>query len=327
MFKGISLGTLFERENYLTNHCLIRRDRVSTTPPWPPPSAPFSPATSAGSVKYDFCFNSASEPFPFSGFLLQISHLCYYFMILRSQRYNSNISTSVFFTNFMRKEREKIVALIISFLTRVLILIYSNKYLRKKYWCDIFRKYISLLQASAIVVLTTSGKTAHIVAKYRPLCPILAVTRFEQVSIWSEVGLVKWSIFDNVLVKSSPLCPILAFTRFDQVICIRPGVISPDQVEPGWQKTFFQHQPTFAVFWVISDFFLFVINKDFYLLFFINNNINRNLTSISWHVPWNVQDQIYFVNKIICDEFRKKWEKKSLLCGFLWRFFGGLGFL
>merc|ERR1719460_751328 len=37
-------------------------------------------------------------------------------------------------------------------------------------------------RASAIVVLTTSGKTAHIVAKYRPLCPILAVTRFDQVA-------------------------------------------------------------------------------------------------------------------------------------------------
>eukprot|EP00088_Acartia_fossae_P010820 TRINITY_DN1541_c0_g1_i3.p1 TRINITY_DN1541_c0_g1~~TRINITY_DN1541_c0_g1_i3.p1 ORF type:complete len:536 (-),score=228.63 TRINITY_DN1541_c0_g1_i3:587-2194(-) len=37
-------------------------------------------------------------------------------------------------------------------------------------------------RASAIVVLTTSGKTAHIVSKYRPLCPILAVTRFPQVA-------------------------------------------------------------------------------------------------------------------------------------------------
>merc|ERR1712168_1629668 len=35
-------------------------------------------------------------------------------------------------------------------------------------------------RASAIVVLTTSGKTAHTVSKYRPLCPILAVTRFPQ---------------------------------------------------------------------------------------------------------------------------------------------------
>jgi len=36
-------------------------------------------------------------------------------------------------------------------------------------------------KASAIVVLTTSGQTAHLVSKYRPQCPILAVTRFEQV--------------------------------------------------------------------------------------------------------------------------------------------------
>lgn len=38
------------------------------------------------------------------------------------------------------------------------------------------------LQASAIVVLTTSGETAHLCAKYRPHCPILAVTRFDQVA-------------------------------------------------------------------------------------------------------------------------------------------------
>lgn len=35
-------------------------------------------------------------------------------------------------------------------------------------------------QASAIVCLTTSGKTSHIVSKYKPHCPILSVTRFER---------------------------------------------------------------------------------------------------------------------------------------------------
>merc|ERR1711874_660178 len=35
-------------------------------------------------------------------------------------------------------------------------------------------------QASAIVVLTTSGATSHMVSKYKPHCPILSVTRFEQ---------------------------------------------------------------------------------------------------------------------------------------------------
>merc|ERR1739844_757158 len=35
-------------------------------------------------------------------------------------------------------------------------------------------------QASAIVVLTTSGATSHIVSKYKPHCPILSVTRFER---------------------------------------------------------------------------------------------------------------------------------------------------
>merc|ERR1719228_3119681 len=35
-------------------------------------------------------------------------------------------------------------------------------------------------QASAIVVLTTSGATAHMVSKYKPPCPILSVTRFDR---------------------------------------------------------------------------------------------------------------------------------------------------
>ncbi len=32
-------------------------------------------------------------------------------------------------------------------------------------------------QATAIVVITTSGKSAQAIAKYRPACPIIAVTR------------------------------------------------------------------------------------------------------------------------------------------------------
>ena len=37
-------------------------------------------------------------------------------------------------------------------------------------------------QAAAIITLTTTGLTAHLLAKYRPRCPIIAVTRHEQVA-------------------------------------------------------------------------------------------------------------------------------------------------
>lgn len=37
-------------------------------------------------------------------------------------------------------------------------------------------------KAAAIIVLTTSGTTSHLVSKYKPHCPILSVTRFPQVA-------------------------------------------------------------------------------------------------------------------------------------------------
>ena len=74
-------------------------------------------------------------------------------------------------------------------------------------------KFFYHLQASAIVVLTTSGKTGHVISKYKPLCPILAVTRHDQVHtfiflFFSMILFNLWKIL-IFLVNSEIKCIIL----------------------------------------------------------------------------------------------------------------------
>ncbi|XP_063706535.1 pyruvate kinase-like isoform X2 [Culicoides brevitarsis] len=91
-------------------------------------------------------------------------------------------------------------------------------------------------QACAIIVITTSGRSAHLISKYRPRCPIIAVTRFPQTArqchlyrgilpiIYKEPALDDWLKDVDVRVKYGiDFGKTRGFLKTGDPICIVTG--------------------------------------------------------------------------------------------------------
>lgn len=78
--------------------------------------------------------------------------------------------------------------------------------------------------AAAIIVITTSGATARIVAKYRPRCPVIAVTRYVHVArhlhLWRGIMPL---IYEGLFDRNEPfLSKVIYF--FKSVIHFKSGL-------------------------------------------------------------------------------------------------------